>query len=146
MDNSLNQFALESFHMAWVIFGRPFGKTKAAWRRKFHRESAPLLFNNPTPGAMANNDQQVGDVLRTLVRDLRLGPKLTQTEIRQLWKRELGQFINAHTLDLRFDAGTLIVKVDSSVLRHELLLNRAALIDRFNRELTQGCIRDIEVR
>ncbi len=95
---------------------------------------------------MRNNNQPVSEVLQQMVRELRMGPKLTQSEIKSLWQRELGPVINRHTSELRFRNGTLTVRVDSAALRHELLFNRAQLLTRLNKELTVGEIRSIEVR
>lgn len=81
-----------------------------------------------------------------MVRELRLGTKLTQSEIRALWKRELGPVINRHTVGLRFRDGVLTVQVNSAALRQELLYNRAPLAARLNEELANGVIREIEVR
>lgn len=95
---------------------------------------------------MRSNNQPVGQVLREMVRELRLGSKLTQSEIRALWQRELGPVINRHTAELRFRNGVLTVKVNSAALRQELLYNRVALAERLNKELANGEIREIEVR
>ena len=46
---------------------------------------------------MPTNDQPVGDVIRQVVRELKLGPRLAQSELRALWARELGPMINKHT-------------------------------------------------
>ena len=95
---------------------------------------------------MRTNNQNVGQVLKDVVRELRLGAKLTQAEIRSLWTRELGPVINRHTTELLFRAGTLVVRVDSAALRQELHYNRAALAKRLNEHLSAGEIREIEVR
>ena len=95
---------------------------------------------------MRSNKQDVGEVLRDMVRELRLGARLTQSEIRALWQRELGPVINRHTSELRFRNGVLTVKVTSAPLRHELLFNRVQLAERLNKELTNGEIREIQVR
>ena len=95
---------------------------------------------------MRSNNQDVGQVLRDLVRELRLGPKLTQAEIRSLWTSELGPVINRHTTELLFRGGRLTVRVDSAALRQELHYNRAALAARLNEHLSAGEIREIEVR
>ena len=95
---------------------------------------------------MRTNDQAVGQVLKDMVRELRMGTKLTQSEIKALWQRELGPVINRHTSELRFRNGVLTVKVNSAALRHELLFNRAQLAERLNKELSNGEIREIIVR
>ena len=95
---------------------------------------------------MRSNNQDVGQVLRELVREMRLGAKLTQAEIRSLWTSELGPVINRHTTELVFRAGVLTVRVDSAALRQELLYNRSALAARLNERLSAGEIREIQVR
>lgn len=95
---------------------------------------------------MRNNNQLVGEALQQMVREMRLGPKLTQSEIKSLWQSELGPIINRHTEELRFRNGVLTVRVTSAALRHELLFSRADLLTRLNKELSAGQITRIEVR
>ncbi len=95
---------------------------------------------------MRKNDQPVADVLRTIVRELRMESKLAQSEIRTLWERELGQLVNRHTTEVSFRNDTLYVNVNSSPLRQELLFSKGKLIAQLNGKLSQPVIKDIVVR
>jgi len=95
---------------------------------------------------MRNNDQPVGDVLRQMVKELRMGPKLAQSELRSLWASELGPVINKHTTEVSFRSGTLYVHVNSAPLRQELVYGRAALMQRLNAMLADPVIQEIVVR
>ena len=95
---------------------------------------------------MRNNNQPVGEVLKDMVKELRLGAKLTQAEIRSVWARELGPLINRHTTELIFRSGSLTVRVTSAALRQELHYNKAALLKRLNEHLSAGQIRELVVR
>ena len=95
---------------------------------------------------MRNNDQPVSDVIRQVVRELRLGPKLAQSELRSLWASELGPMINRHTTEVSFRSGTLYVNVNSAPLRQELIYSRAALIEQLNSKLSDPVVQEIVVR
>ena len=95
---------------------------------------------------MRTNNQPVGDVIRQVVRELRLGPKLAQSELRALWARELGPLINKHTTEVSFRAGTLYVHVNSAPLRQELVFNRAHVIAQLNDKLSDPCVTQLVVR
>lgn len=95
---------------------------------------------------MRTNDQPVSDVIRQVVRELSLGPKLAQSELRTLWARELGPMINKHTTEVSFRSGTLYVHVNSAPLRQELVFSRAHVIEQLNAKLTDPCVRELVVR
>ena len=95
---------------------------------------------------MRKNDQPVSAVIRQVVRDLRLGPKLAQSELRALWASELGPLINRHTTEVSFRSGTLYVHVNSAPLRQELVFNRVALIAQLNAKLTDPVVQELVVR
>ena len=95
---------------------------------------------------MRTNDQPVGDVIRQVVRELNLGPRLAQSELRTIWARELGPMINKHTTEVSFRGDTLHVHVNSAPLRQELVFNRAHVIAQLNAKLSEPCVREMVVR
>jgi len=95
---------------------------------------------------MRKNDQPVGSVIRQVVRELSLGPKLAQSELRSLWATELGPMINKHTTEVSFRSGTLYVHVNSAPLRQELVYNRAHLLEKLNAKLTDPVLQEIVIR
>ena len=95
---------------------------------------------------MRSNDQPVSAILRRLVDEFQLAPKLAQSELRSLWASELGPLINKHTTEVRFRHGKLIVHVDSAALRQELLYNRAHLISELNKKMSRPLIQELVVR
>ena len=95
---------------------------------------------------MPTNDQPVGDVIRQVVRELKLGPRLAQSELRALWARELGPMINKHTTEVSFRGDTLYVHVNSAPLRQELVFNRAHVVAQLNAKLSEPLVREMVVR
>ena len=95
---------------------------------------------------MRKNDQPVGQVLREMVRELKLGPKLAQSELRSIWAREMGPMINKHTTEVSFRSGTLYVHVNSAPLRQELMFSRVALRERLNAQLSDPVVQEIVIR
>ena len=120
--------------------GRPL--PPRLWSSSYRRAAS----GTDEPTDVRSNDQPIGSVLRQVVRELSLGPKLAQSELRALWERELGPVINRHTTEVSFRAGTLYVHVNSSPLRHELMLNRAQLVQRLNDKLSDPVVQELVVR
>lgn len=95
---------------------------------------------------MRKNDQPVSEVLRQVVRELSLGPKLAQSELRNLWANQMGALINKHTTEVSFRSGTLFVHVNSAPLRQELVFNRAHIIQQLNKKLADPIVQELVVR
>ncbi len=63
--------------------------------------------------------------------------------IKEAWPRIFGEMINRHTVQLRLSGRTLYVRVNSSPLRHELLIGRETIRKRLNEELGDDFLREI---
>lgn len=90
--------------------------------------------------------QSLGDVMKDLVRAYGLGPKLNEVRLVGVWEEAFGKHIAKHTRDMRLKGKTLIVQLDSSVVREELSYAKQTIIERLNEEMGQEVVTDIVFR
>lgn len=95
---------------------------------------------------MRKNDQKLGDILSTLVRDPKFKPKLYQKKIEQTWQDMMGVWINRETRSIRVKDGTLTIKISSSALREELHFMRDKIKERINGMLGEEFIKEVVVK
>ncbi len=81
-------------------------------------------------------------VMRQCRRDLQLDPDL----LKQIWNRAAGDVIARNAQPAAFKQRLLIVHVSSSVWLQELYYQKAALIERVNREAGQIILDDIQFK
>ncbi|MCT4622124.1 MAG: DUF721 domain-containing protein [Schleiferiaceae bacterium] len=73
----------------------------------------------------------------------RLKKKFDQTEVISLWKTMFGPVVANRTTQLFFRDGKLYVSLSSSVLRQELSMNKAKIIQSLNDEMNQEVVKEI---
>ena len=90
-----------------------------------------------------NNTEQVGDVIRRLLRQEGLETPLNEYRLVDAWKDVVGAQIARYTLDLYIKNQTLYVHLASSVIRQELLMGRKILLRNLNEYVGAQVIADI---
>ena len=75
-----------------------------------------------------------------------LRQKILEVRVVRAWGEVLGLSVSKATRSLYVRQGILYVSVDSSVLRNELMLNRAHLVEKLNECAGAAVIREIVVR
>jgi len=93
-----------------------------------------------------SNAQSLGDVLKELVKAYRLEPKLNEVKLQSLWEETFGPVIAKHTTELKLQGTTLVVYLDSSVLREELSYGKQKLVDALNEAFGKEVIRDVVLK
>jgi predicted nucleic acid-binding Zn ribbon protein len=73
----------------------------------------------------------------------RLKKKFDQTEVISLWKTMFGPVVANRTTQLFFRDGKLYVSLSSSVLRQELSMNKAKIIQSLNEEMILVVVKEI---
>lgn len=89
------------------------------------------------------NTERLGDVIGQVLKQNHLDAKLYEIRVIQSWAEVLGQTVNSHTDKLYFKDGTLFVRVSSSVLRHELFLERERIKNSLNKYVQSNIIKSI---
>jgi len=85
----------------------------------------------------------VGDVVRMLLRQQGLEGPLNEYRLIQSWTDVLGKPIERYTRDLYIRGQTLYVRLSSSVLKNELMMQRSMLVQNLNAAVGAQVITDI---
>ena len=88
----------------------------------------------------------LGMLVRQYCRQEGLETPLNEYRLVQAWSQVLGKAVQTYTKELKIYNQVLFVKVTSSVLRQELLMNRKALVHKLNEHVKAQVITDIVFR
>jgi predicted nucleic acid-binding Zn ribbon protein len=92
------------------------------------------------------NSEQVGEVIRKILRMEGLEAPLNQYRLVDAWKDVVGQGIANYTQQIYVKNQTLFVHLTSPVLRQELMMTRQILVRRLNEKAGAQVITDIVFR
>ena len=90
-----------------------------------------------------NNTEQIGDVIRRLLRQQGLETPLNEYRLVDAWKDVVGETITRYTMNLYVKNQTLYVQLSSSVLRQELMMGRELLVRSLNEKVGSHVIVNI---
>lgn len=90
-----------------------------------------------------NNTEQVGDVIRRLLRQEGLETPLNEYRLVDAWKDVVGPAIARYTTNLYIKNQILYVYLSSSVLRQELMMSRQVLVRNLNAQVGSQVIVNI---
>ena len=90
--------------------------------------------------------KSIADLVRLTCREEGLETPLNEYRLIQAWSQVLGSAVQKYTKELKIYNQVLFVKVTSSVLRQELLINRKSLVKRLNDHVKAQVITDIVIR
>lgn len=90
-----------------------------------------------------NNTEQIGDVIRRLLRQQGLETPLNEYRLVDAWKDVVGETITRYTMNLYIKNQTLYVQLSSSVLRQELMMGRELLVRNLNEKVGSQVIVNI---
>lgn len=89
------------------------------------------------------NTEKLGDIIGQVLKQNHLDEKLYEKRVIDSWGKALGETINNYTDKLYFKNGTLYVSISSSVLRHELFLEREKIKDTLNKYVQVNVVKNI---
>lgn len=75
----------------------------------------------------------VGDVLEEFFARPYIAARIAESKLPDTWRIILGDNIAAMTSELRLERGILFAKVESSIIRRELFMQREGLKEEINR-------------
>ncbi len=75
----------------------------------------------------------IGDVFEEFFSRPYIAARIAESKLPDTWRLILGDQIADMTTELRFEKGLLFAKVESSMIRHELFLQREGLKAEINR-------------
>jgi len=78
------------------------------------------------------NTSSLSEAIMAMLKSYRLDKKVTETELYQSWEALMGSSINKHTQSIQLRDKVLIIRLDSSALRHELGFAKDKIVDKIN--------------
>lgn len=90
--------------------------------------------------------KSISELVRQTCREEGIETPLNEYRLIQAWSQVLGQGVAAYTKDLVIRNQILYATLTSSVLRHELMMNRRSLVQRLNSHVKAQVITNIIFR
>lgn len=92
------------------------------------------------------NTQSIQDVLEKILNSPALGKGIRETRAINAWEQVLGPTISRITKSLNIRGGVLYVRLNSSVIRNDLLMHKDKIIDALNAEAGGKVVYDLVVQ
>lgn len=93
-----------------------------------------------------HNDQIIRDVLKNMVQEMKISPKLHELKIKKFWQEVMGTTINGYTKEIKLRRNKLFITIDSAPLRQELTYGKEKLVNVINREIGEDYVEEIVIR
>lgn len=90
--------------------------------------------------------KSIAELVRTMCREEGLETPLNEYRLINAWSQVLGPAVASYTKSVQIYNQVLFVKVTSSVLRQELLMNRKSLVKKLNDHVKAQVITDIVLK
>ena len=90
-------------------------------------------------------EQPIGPLVKKLIQLYRMKSGMLEKDVLDAVKKVLGKHILEETTTVSFREGTLLMKLNSSVLRAELSYSKDKLKDHINSELGEALVREIRL-
>lgn len=87
--------------------------------------------------------KELKSVLGEIIKKNVLENGLDTARIQDIWSQSLGQNIQAYTKEVRLENDTLIVRLNSSVLREEMRYGKDKIIQLINESLQKEVVKEI---
>jgi hypothetical protein len=90
-----------------------------------------------------SNQSTLGEVIDKLMKAYRLDGKMKELDVINSWEEMMGKAVAARTRSIQIRNKTLILSIDSSVMREELSFGKTVIILRVNEKAGFEMITDI---
>lgn len=85
----------------------------------------------------------LGDLVDRLMKAYQLDGKLAEIEVLSKWEEMMGKAVALRTRNIYIKDKTLIIEIDSSVMREELLFGKKIIIQRINEYSGKEVVTDV---
>lgn len=92
-----------------------------------------------------HNEQSIKEALREYLKRYGLQNKVDESLLIQKWPEIVGEFIARYTEELSVRDSCLFVRVNSSVIKHQLFISRDTVIQNINQVFEREYIKDIKI-
>lgn len=86
----------------------------------------------------------IGDLLKIVMDENKLSKGLNNLRLQELWKEQMGVGVVKYTEKIQLQGETLVVQLNSSVLREELVYGKEKIIMMLNEALGETMIKKIK--
>jgi len=101
----------------------------------------------PLEAARATPARRPGEILPSLLKDLRLDARQAEAEVVKVWNDLIDPVVTAHAQPANLHKGTLFVNVDSSVWLTEIVrYRRKEIIERMQNSFGKSVVQKISFR
>ena len=90
-----------------------------------------------------NNTNNVGEIIRKLMKNPKLADKMDELDALDVWKELIGDNLQKFVVGAKMYKGNLHVKLSSSVLRNELSYRKSELKEKINQKLGKEIVKEI---
>ena len=90
-----------------------------------------------------SNANNIGDIIRKLMRSPKLAEKMNELDALDVWKELIGDSLQKFVVSAKIYKGNLYVKLSSSVLRDELSYKKSELKEQINQKLGREIVKEI---
>lgn len=92
---------------------------------------------------MYSNEHTLQELLSKAYHRLDMDQWATEVEVRTAYRTVVGDWLSKLTLSVRYDKGTLTLKLASAALKQELFYRRSSLADKINDTLGRQAVLNI---
>ena len=89
------------------------------------------------------NTQSLGEVLKQLLKEQHLDGKLYEMQLIDAWYKTLGSTIKKYTTNIYVNDKKLFVRLNSSVLKNDLMMSWSSLVTSLNNQVGTTVINEI---
>tara|TARA_B100001250_G_scaffold117486_1_gene99727 strand:- start:2153 stop:2446 length:294 start_codon:yes stop_codon:yes gene_type:complete len=93
-----------------------------------------------------DNNRKIGDIIKKLMKNPRLVEKLDKLDAIEIWQEIIGSQLHKYITSQNISDGILYIKLNSSVVRNELMYKKTQLLKQINQRLGKKFISDIILR
>ncbi|MEZ4799814.1 MAG: DUF721 domain-containing protein [Flavobacteriales bacterium] len=91
------------------------------------------------------NDLPIKAIIRQMLENAGLEKKFDELEVIEAYHQVMGQLISNRTREVKMRGKTLILKMDSGVLKEELSHSKSKIMDLINEKMGAVAIEQVEV-
>ncbi len=90
-----------------------------------------------------NDSVSIKDLMSFFIKENKLEKGFQKIHIEEAWKKLMGAGVSSYTSEVKLQNGTLIVRLNSSVLREELSYGKEKIVRMINEEMKENVVKKI---
>jgi predicted nucleic acid-binding Zn ribbon protein len=87
-----------------------------------------------------NDSFSIEDLMQLFIKENKLTKGMQKIKIEETWHKMMGQGVTVHTTSVKLQNKTLVIQLNSSVLREELSYGKDKIIKMINEEIGEEII------